>query len=473
MNNRPLKNFFTSGFQAISMQLLGGAFFYLLSVFLSKQEFGVLNWSTAISVFITTLLGFGLEQVVVRRVALNSTSDWAASAYFLHTAVGSVVSFIVLATFLWVYDSDRMTLRMLPWVFVTQCFIFMATPFRQYLNAKEQFGTYGLVSFVSNIIKIGVVLYLAPQYRLNLEVVLRMLIITSFAELAVLFFYVRAKFDLNFTFKFSAYKKLIKESSAQYMAVLFDSSLSRMDWILLGLISAQMALADYSFAYRAYEMMRLPIMIVGPVILPRFARMLSSGAHVSFDKRHEIQQLLKMETVFAGLLILVLNLLWVPVVDSFTDGKYGASNQVIFMLLSVCLPLHFATNLFWTLIFSAKKYRYITIATVITASSNIILNLALIPFLGGIGAAIAYAASTLIQTLIYCYVARRKVMRCNLYPLLIVTGITCLSYFAAVMLTGNLLLRIAIAVVVFVPLIAILKQLGKEHVSILKSYMQR
>lgn len=473
MNNRPIKNFFTSGFQAISMQILGGAFFYLLSVFLSKQEFGVLNWSTAISVFITTLLGFGLEQVVVRRVALNNTSDWAASAYFLHTAIGSIVSFIVMTGVLLIIGSDRMTLRMLPWVFAMQCFIFMATPFRQYLNAKEKFATYGLVSFVSNLIKIGVVLYLAPLYKLDLDAVVYLLIITSFVELAVLFFYVRAKFDLSFSFKFSAYKKLIKESSAQYMAVLFDSSLSRMDWILLGLISAQMALADYSFAYRAYEMMRLPIMIIGPVILPRFARMLSTGSHISYEKRHEIQQFLKIEIVFAAFIILVLNLLWVPIVGSFTADKYGESNQLIFMLLSLCLPLHFAINLFWTLVFSAKKYRYITIATVITAVLNIVFNLALIPFLGGVGGAAAYVAATLVQAIVYSYFVRRKVMRCDLSPLVIVIVITAGAYFAAVLLTQNIFLQIVIAVSIFSGLIIVLKQLGKEQLNILRSYLQR
>jgi O-antigen/teichoic acid export membrane protein len=473
MKNRPLRSFFTSGFQAMSMQLLGGAFFYLLSIFLSKQEFGVLNWSTAISVFITTILGFGLEQVVVRRVALNSTSDWAASAYFLHTAIGSVLSFIILATFLLAIGSDRMTLQMLPWVFATQCFIFMATPFRQYLNAKEKFAPYGLISFVSNLIKIGIVLYLAPQYRLNLEVVVRVLICTSFAELLILLLYVRSKFNLNFSFRFSAYKKLLKESWAQYMAVLFDSSLSRMDWILLGLISAQMALADYSFAYRAYEMMRLPIMIIGPVILPRFARMLSAGVNMSYEKRHEIRQFLKIEIVFAAFVILILNILWVPIVDAFTAGKYGSSNRFIFMLLSLCLPLHFTINLFWTLMFSTKKYRYITIATILTASLNIIFNLALIPFFGGVGAAIAYTAATALQAAVYSYFVRRKVMRCNLYPLLIAVGFTAISYLVAVMITENVLLQLVIATGIFIPLITGTKQIGREQIGILKSYMKR
>jgi O-antigen/teichoic acid export membrane protein len=160
-------------------------------------------------------------------------------------------------------------------------------------------------------------------------------------------------------------------------------------------------------------------------------------------------------------------------VDTFTAGTYGTSTQVIFMLLSLCLPLHFTINLFWTLIFSAKKYRYITIATVITASSNIVLNLILIPMLGGVGAAVAYLAATVIQAFVYSYFVQRKVMRANMFPLLIVTGITAVAYFAAVMITENVVLRLVIAVAIFVPLIMGLKQLGKEQITILRSYLKR
>lgn len=473
MNNRPLKSFFSSGFQAISVQIFGGVFFYILSVSISKHEFGVLNWTTAISVFMTTILGFGLEQVVVRRIALNSTSNWAAAAYFLHNLGGALISFVLLISFLLIYNSSRVTLQMLPWVYAVQCFTFIAMPFRQFLNAKEQFAPYGLISFISNIIKIGFVLYLAPQYRINLQVVVMMLIIVSLAELIVLFLYVKLKFHLNFSFKFSAYKKLVRESSAQYLAVLFDSSLSRMDWILLGLISAQMALADYSFAFRAYEMMKLPIVVIGAVILPRFARMLSSGVHVTYEKRHEIQQFMKMEVVLACLIILVANILWTPLVDAFSNGKYGSSNALIFMLLSVCLPLHFLINLFWTLIFSAKKYRYITMATIATAVLNIVFNLSLIPFLGGIGAALAFVLATTVQTVIYAYIVRRKVMSCDLYPLFIVLGIMGVAFGAAIFATGNVLLRLVIALGIYIPLIIAFRQMGKEQINVLKSYLKR
>jgi O-antigen/teichoic acid export membrane protein len=80
--NKLVINFFSSGLQAIAIQVLGSLFFYFISVYLTKTDFGAISWINAVCLFITTLLGFGLEQVVVRRIAASNRSDWAAGAFF-------------------------------------------------------------------------------------------------------------------------------------------------------------------------------------------------------------------------------------------------------------------------------------------------------------------------------------------------------------------------------------------------------
>jgi len=88
VKNKLLVKIFSSGLQAISVQILGGVFFYFISIYISKDEFGIISWTNAVSVFLTTILGFGLEQVVVRRIAASKRSDWAAAAFFIHSIAG-------------------------------------------------------------------------------------------------------------------------------------------------------------------------------------------------------------------------------------------------------------------------------------------------------------------------------------------------------------------------------------------------
>ncbi|WP_432326498.1 hypothetical protein ACRQ5D_21230 [Mucilaginibacter sp. P25] len=71
--------------QALALQVLGSIFFYIISVYLSKDSFGAISWMNALSIFVTTILGFGLEQVVIRRIAASQRSDWAAAAFLFHS----------------------------------------------------------------------------------------------------------------------------------------------------------------------------------------------------------------------------------------------------------------------------------------------------------------------------------------------------------------------------------------------------
>ena len=93
MNKSILKSFFSSGLQAVAVQVLGVLFIVIVAKVLPKEEFGIIQTVNVIAMFITTLLSFGMEQVVVRRIAASSTSDWAASAFLFHNLIGSVLAF--------------------------------------------------------------------------------------------------------------------------------------------------------------------------------------------------------------------------------------------------------------------------------------------------------------------------------------------------------------------------------------------
>ena len=220
------------------------------------------------------------------------------------------------------------------------------------------FTPYGVVAVGSNLCKIILAILLIKTERLSVTTTGIVLLVCAAIELVSLLIYISTKTDFKMSFRFSAYKKLIKESMPQYLSAVFDSSLSRIDIILIGFIGASFAAtADYSIAYRAYEIARLPIVIIAPIILNIFARALASGNRIKQDTQHQINYLYTTEIFLAMLIPLVLNILWSPLLDMFFDNKYGSSNETMFLILSVCIPMHFFINLMWTICFSAKKYK--------------------------------------------------------------------------------------------------------------------
>ncbi|HEY8931145.1 MAG TPA: oligosaccharide flippase family protein [Mucilaginibacter sp.] len=456
---------FSSGLQAISVQVLGGLFFYFISIYLTKNDFGIIGWANAVSMFLTTLLGFGLEQVVVRRIAASKRSDWAAAAFFLHSVTGFIAVFLLLLVLNNIIKTDSGINKMLPWFFLAQGLIYIAVPLKQFLNAKEQFTPYGILAVISNLAKTFIAWALVEKSLLSVNTVLVILIITAGFELCCLLVYLLVKTGFSFSFRFGAYIKLLKESSAQYLSVIFDSSLSRMDWILLGVMTSGPVLADYSFAYRAYELARLPLLIIAPVILPRFARLFSGNNPIGNEHQNNINSFYRVEMFLAAGIPLLLNILWTPLLSIITHGKYGQSNAMEFLILSLCIPLQFFINLLWSLCFGAKLYKQVSYITVICAVTNVVLNVVLIHWFNGEGAAIAFLATTLLQAVLYYRLAGKMIITINIWPIILFTAEALAIYFAVTQFQLHFVFQLAMAATGYVILIIASKQIKKEHLT--------
>src|SRR5690606_35738099 len=107
---------------------------------------------------------------------------------------------------------------------------------------------------------------------------------------------------------------------------------------------------------------------------------------------------------------LALNILWSPVMDYITKGKYGTVNHTQFLILSICIPFQFFINMLWSLGFSSRHYKPISIIIGATSILNILLNLFMIPVWGAEGAAIAYLSTTVIQLVLYYLLISKHVV---------------------------------------------------------------
>jgi len=474
LKNSILGKFLSSGVQALAVQILGIFFFYFISFYCSKENFGMISWANAVSMFLTTVLSFGMEQVVIRRIAVSKTSDWAAAAFLFHSFVGSLVVLILLFVSC-LFKGQESAYHYLPYFFIAQSLLYIASPLRQYLNAKERFAPYAIIAVFSNIGKIVAAFWVVKTSNLTLWAIISIMIGFSIFEFTSLFIYItlRKSFQFKLQFRFVAYKKLIREALPQYLAVIFDSSLSRMDWILLGMISTSIATADYSFAYRAFEISKLPLVIVAPVIMPRFAKLMNKNVGLDEQKESLIQDIFIVEMFLSVGLILVMNTLWTPLVGGLTKGKYGAGNMWQFLLLSLCLPLQFFTNLLWTISFTGKKYKTVSFVTIISAVCNLMLNLVLIPILSGTGAAIAFLVTCVLQSGIYYIFVKREFVSFPVMKLLLLYLFAAGSYYLSGIAVTNLTLKIIISVLIYSALCVLFKQVGKKQYGSLKEILAK
>ena len=431
-------------------------FFYIISVKLPKAEFGLISWASATTMTLTVVLSLGLELVVTRRVAA-SRSSWAAWAFMVHAIVSTLLLGIIL--FAWRYVASpgmEDHLYWLPMFFAVQGLAFLSTPLKAALNARENFAPYAIIAFLSNCMKVALALYWTAWSTWNVWIALYILGFCSLFEVAALAIYTIAKHPLTMQLRKRAYVLLVREAIPQFLTVLFDTSLARFSWILLGLLIADaVAVADYSFVYRAYEMAKMPVLAIGMLLLPRLSRIAARGSDQMARLSQTLGLVFEAEMIVAFALVVMGNIVWSPWVDALTNNRYGAVNEVSFLILSLCIPSQFAINLMWASLFAEKYYAQLSRITILTGVINLTASLILIPMLRGVGAALAFLIATLIQTGMYFHQMSRAGISLSVRPM-----------FSCLLLAGA-----SIAAVRFLPWPAITQVVGGTLIYVLGAVM--
>lgn len=390
--------------QSVGVQVLATLFFYLLSVYFSKEDFGIISWCNAIAFMLTAAAGLGMEQVALRNMAVEKKKfiSRTLSVYFLHTLLTAVILFVLLAGLASFYPLSY-RLSLLPWFFGAQALLYIATPFRALLNAGSRFTPYAVISMVSNISKLSLLVYFGKG--MSLTTALWILCAAHAFELIALILFLGLGAKLPFAPAWQRYKKLVRESMPQYLSVLFDMALSRADWILLGALASTAAVAEYSFAFRAFEMERLPAIMATTLLLPLASRALGRPGADPASALPQFNTLMVGIPALMGWLATLGALLWQPLLGNLMGSEYGAASRVPFTLLALALPFQFAINLLWIQLFAAQRYRLIARNTAFTAVANIGLSFILIPYFGATGAAISFMTAAVIQFVIYSVAA--------------------------------------------------------------------
>jgi O-antigen/teichoic acid export membrane protein len=402
MAKKIIRDVSSSTIQVILNQVLGLAIFYILSRYLSIEDFGELNWSIAVVSTLIILVGVGLEQIVLKRVAIRNDHALAARVFIFHTLLSSLLFFSVLVILTLLLGSVYHRWYLFPGIAISALITYLSSPFKQIANGKEKFQYLAIMSLAANVSRSVLLALTIAFFSLSLYNIVLIYIISALIELLISTIIVSRKLKQNIlpVWDKREFLSLIKESFPQLGVLIFDSALARIDWIMLGIFSGAVATAEYSFAYKVFEISRLPMLIIAPVLLPKLSRYFIQHKMDSVQQ-NSLHFLLRLEAIIAMVIPIALNLCWVPLVSDVTADKYGLNNRLVYLILSFSVPMHYLTNFLWTMAFAQRQIRLTFYITVAVSVSNILLNFVLIRFFGTTGAAIAFTSSTLLQVILY------------------------------------------------------------------------
>lgn len=448
--------------QTVITQLFGLVIFYITSKYLQKNDFGEFNWCMAVGSTVIAVSSLGLDLVFVKRIALGENVLTISGIHFFHTLiVGVVLSFIALLVrqFVPTFTTSH---PFFFFVFLNLALANVANSFKLCLNGLEAYRRLAVISFCINTFKFLAVLALYITGHFNILNVIFAYTLTSLFEFALGYYMMSKSLSSRIKplLKVVEYKYFILESLPQLGVVLFDSALARIDWILLGIISTAAATAEYSFAYKIFELSKLPLLIIAPVLLTRFSKLFSQDGIISERHKDEIGFYFKLEMFVVMFVPIVLAVTWTPLMDYFTNNKYGAVNEVNFWILAVCVPLHGIINFLWTMGFVQGQLKSILFITITVSVLNIIANAILIPLYGALGSSLAFLACTVIQMLLYLKYIDQSQVKFNYLNVLISLASAFISVFLAKNLLTDIVFAAMLAVIIHTCIIFITRQVS-------------
>jgi len=457
MKKRLVKNLSVNAFQLVLNQLFGVVIFYILSTSLDKSNFGQINFALAILLAAFNILSLGIDQLIIKRIASGEPVQTTLSLYIFHVLIAGLLFYSILLSGKLLFPQAGNGYTIILFIGIGKLMIFFSTPFKQVASGMERFKLLAYMSVISNLIRCICLLIFALLHSISLQAIIIIFIAGDVTELLVCIYLFKKSIKTRLTFKWDKtnYIKLLRESIPQTGVVLITSALARFDWIFIGILLTTVKLAEYSFAYKVFEMAMLPLSAIAPLLIPRFTKLFQqqniNTANLKF--------LIRIELIVAAFIILLLNIYWAPVIDGLTTGKYGNVNIKTIFILSLCMPLLYINNFLWTIYFAQGRLKMILNAFVITLIINVAGDVLLIPLYKNEGAAFAFLLSCLAQTLFFLKKNQIPDLKSIWHTLAICTGCALCSGFAAKMLPINTWMILPLSVFIYALLLLLTAQI--------------
>jgi O-antigen/teichoic acid export membrane protein len=450
------RNLSFNALQLILNQLFGLVIFYLLSAGLDKDAFGHLNLALAVLLAVFNILSLGIDQLIIKKIASGAAVAATLSLYICHVLTAGLSFYGLLLGARYFFPAAE-TYDLILLIGIGKLFMFFSAPFKQVASGMERFRLLGYMSVVSNMVRCACLLVVALLHTLSVKIIIFIFIGGDLGELLVCIYLFKQAIKVPIAIRWNrpGYLKLLRESLPQTGVVVITSALARFDWIFIGFILSAVKLAEYSFAYKVFEIATFPMLAIAPLLIPLFTKLFQQQNAGT----ENLKFLIRIELVIAAFTALLLNVCWAPVIDWVTAGKYGMVNEKTIFILSLCMPLLYINNFLWTINFARGRFKMILSSFIVTLLVNVAADLLLIPFYQNEGAAIAFLLSCLAQTIYYLRMNTAPDLHAIWQALISCTGCAFVSGMTVRIFVPDIWLALPCAAILYVILLFITAQL--------------
>jgi O-antigen/teichoic acid export membrane protein len=359
----------------------------LLARYLGPEDFGKYNYALAFVSIFSNFSSLGLNGIVVRDLVESPNEEYEIlGTSFILRLIGSLLSIGLIALIVYLFmPSESRTLPLILLLsivnivsaFQTVSFYFEANVISKYVVKA---------SSISHVCYFGLIALLI-FFQASLIMIAFASVLQSFlTSFLVVYLYLRQKKKLsNWSFSWSRSKSLLSRSFPLILSSIGAIIYLKIDQVMLGQMTSASEVGIYSVAVRFSEVWYIfPNLIVASY----FPSLLKSKERNYKEYTSRLQKMYDMLAVSALIIAVSVTMVSYPLITLLYGDVYKGS--------AVILSIHIWASIFifmrallskWIIAENLNIFSFVT--TTSGAIANVILNLFLIPSLGGRGAAIA------------------------------------------------------------------------------------
>ena len=396
------------------IRILGIVAAFLINVAIARllpvEEVGQYFIAFSVVMFLAILMRLGIKQTTLRLVSrarndgdprlLQQTIVAVLRFGLLSTGVGSLVLSVGVAEWIFseIFHADGLA-RISCWVIAWTALLSLSSPIGESLRAMHQHAWgVGLDMSAQSVAMLLFLFALSIFYdSLDLEVVVKIwFFVTLLVNLAGLLKLNNLVGLTSFNTSFSLRDVY---SNAWPVAILNISTFFTANsalWVV-GALSGHESAALFGVALKFYNILALPLLILNLAIEPYIADYIHNG-----DKSH-LEGLLRLSASLSFLATSILSLILIfggRLILQMGFGEPYVAAYPVLMFLVLGNVINVLTGSCSSVLILQGKQRLLALINAFVAAASIVLSLALVPSLSGVGGAISTAVAVAIANLV-------------------------------------------------------------------------
>lgn len=449
---------------------------YLLLIYIARYlgeiEFGKYSFAVSFTSLVITFFSFGINDLIIRDLARSKglTSRYITNILLIKFPL-SFLGFcliIFLINFL-DYPPDMTYAVYLFGIYMILTSFGMF--FRSIFQAYEKMEYDAIIMIIEKIILVSLVL-LVLFWGYGLIELAYIYIITGMLSVLLSSSIVFIKFSKpSFEVNSSLWKTLIIESIPFGLNALFSMMFFKIDVVMLSILKDDASVGIYSAAYNPLLALGIIPSVLIAAIYPVMSRLFISSAD-------SLDVIIKFSSKYMAIIGFPVAIGCIVLADRFIEFFYAdqfSASIVAFQILAFFIPLRWISSITGTFLTSINKQGFRTLSVGLGALLNIILNAAMIPRIGYIGACVATVLSEAFLYFIFIYFINKCYNLVNIHKYFVKPTVASLIMAGFILYFSNtsLFLLVASAGAVYIVILLLMKAFTEEDIRIFKQFVKR